>query len=196
MRVGFFAFFLLLASFGSASAQTVADPPSLPPASALGEGWILVADVPPGDLDASFRGGAFGVYAGPNGSRAVLAIYAVADGMTAVRDSWELANSVFDSYRSEMDYGFDSGRESDLEDAAQPAGCADTRRTYGADQYGFGEFPVGLTLCAADPDLIVLAYTSGQVLSATGVNASDAVVEVVLASDSSATPTAATPTAS
>lgn len=181
----------LLASGGSAGAQADPRPGLLPDAATIGGGWVLVAKEPSGDLDASFRDGAFGVYAGPDGARTVVSIYAVATGMTAIRQSWEIANGVFDGYRGEIDYRFDASIERDLTAAAAPDGCADVRRIEGAEKYGYGHIPMGMTLCAADPDLIVLAFVSGPVGDRTGHEASDAVVEAVLAGRGGATPVAA-----
>lgn len=154
----------------------------LPTAESLGDGWVQVSAATPTELAPAFRDAATATYGGPEGARVRISVLVVAEGMTAIRDSWELANEYFESYRSEINYGYDVSREQDLETRALPAGCADARRTFGTDQ-ALGEvFPIGLTLCAADPAGLLLVYASGEVGGLTGHAASDRVVELALSS--------------
>ena len=155
----------------------------LPAPTAFGDDWALLATpAPTAEISAAFRDVAFGVYGGPNGARITLVVYLVAEGMTAVRDSWEIANKDYEAYRLEMDWGFQSTRETETATAPLPAGCADARRIYGVEKIGFQTFPVGLTLCASDPDVIVLAYASGEVNGLSGYEASDAAVAATVGS--------------
>jgi hypothetical protein len=110
----------------------------------------------------------------------------VDEGLTAVRDSWELSNDYFDHYSFNMDEEY--GSEEDLEDRPLPEGCADGRRTFGSDAVLGEDFPAGVTLCAADPDMIILAYASGAVDGQTGYLASDRLVELVLDQADTGTP--------
>lgn len=178
--------FALVASLGGggyARAQSSAEE-MLPPEASLGEGWTQIASLPATEeLDRSFRDAAYGVYGGPDGSRAVVQVFLVAEGMTAIRESWEVGGSVFDFYRGEIDYGFQFSREEDLADEPMPAGCADERRLYGVESIGFEQFPVGLSLCAADPDIIIFAYVSGTLGGLNGYRASDAAIAATLTAD-------------
>lgn len=147
----------------------------------LGRGWEMIAEFPSAnDLDPSFRDGSGAVYAGPFGARVVLLTYLIDDGTTAIRRSWEVTNELFDALRSEIDYGFESRRERDLADTPLPDGCTDGRRIYGVERIGLGQFPVGMTLCATDPNLIILVVASGEVNGQTETEASDTVVRQVL----------------
>lgn len=166
----------------------------LPDAEAIGSGWTQLADLPAVDeLDASFTDAAYGIYGGPDGARAVVNVFVVAEGMTAIRQSWEIGNSIFDSYRTEVDYGFQIRREDELADLPLPDGCSDARRLYAADSLGFQRFPVGLTLCAADPNVIVFVYASGEVLGETESAASDAIAGLVLTGGQSSADDSAAP---
>jgi len=186
---------LLFGAVQVVAAQEKSASAFLPPANRIGEDWGRVRKVPtPSDLPAAFTDAAYATYGGPRGARVVLAVFVVAEGITAVRDSWELANGYFEAYRSEIDYQYDSNREDALEERERPEGCADARRTYGVDTIGFESFYVGLTLCAADPDVILLAYASGPVPGGPGYQASDDVVEAALMSHKAMTSPSATPT--
>ena len=135
------------------------------------------------NLDPAFSEGVYGIYGGPDGARVVVSVFEVAEGMNAIRTSWELANGAFDNYRNQIEYGFDVSRERDLAELPLPDGCADGRRIYGVDKFGIELFPVGLELCAADPNILVLVYASGTVAGMTGYEAADAVTEIVLSGD-------------
>jgi hypothetical protein len=161
----------------------------LPDASALGSGWTQISALPAvEDLDPSFSDAATGVYGGPNGARAVVTVFIVTEGMTAIRQSWEVANGAFDFYRQNVDYGYQSSREEELAAQPLPEGCADARRIYAVDNLGAQQFPVGITLCAADPNVIVLAYASGEIDGLTANEASDAITALTLSGAGVSTP--------
>lgn len=157
---------------------------ALPAPESIGTGWSLLSSDTPTDLARPFRDASTALYAGPNGARARVTVLLVVEGMTAIRESWELSNEYFESLRGEIDYDFDSSRERELEARALPPGCDDGRRTYGRDELFGDAFQAGITLCAADPDVIVLAYASGEVGSNSGYEASDYLVGLVVSADS------------
>lgn len=164
---------LALAAAGLVRAQ------GLPPLrnELLGTGWTLLDEAPLTDLDpAVFTSGDVSTWGGPDGARARIVRYEVADTTSAVRRSWDAAGSAFESYRAEIDTDFDYGRERELTPLPLPDGCSDGRRIYGVEVLGGDAFPVGLTLCAADPNVILLVYASGTIGDRTGYEASDAVV--------------------
>lgn len=161
----------------------------IPEASDLGPGWSLIDDATiTTDLAEPLRDAANAQFGGPNGARAHVAVLLMDEGMSAVRDSWELANGIFDNYGATFDDDFDSDREDQVANNPLPAGCADARRTFGTDEFFADAFEVGITLCAADPDAIVLAYASGEVNGLSGWQASDALVALVLSQTATATP--------
>jgi hypothetical protein len=82
----------------------------------------------------------------------------------------------------------DFQRDKALETMSPPSGCSDVRRVEGSERIGGATFQVGVTLCAADPDILLVTAVSGEFNGLTGVEASDAVAEMTLAA-CSATPT-------
>jgi hypothetical protein len=123
-----------------------------------------------------FREGAVGIYGGPTGARVIAVALLLTDTLVAVRRGWENATQLFTSYGYQLDY--DSSQMSRWDALPPPAGCAEAKRFEGVAR-DFG-FPTGITLCAADPDLLVVAVASGLVDDRTGYEASDAVVEAVV----------------
>ena len=117
-------------------------------------------------------------YWGPNGARVLIGYLRVAEGPAATRDAWELASATVDDYR--RTFVVDYTAEATLAGAPPVAGCAEMRRSEGTDPV-FTFLPVGVSLCAADPDVIVVAYVSGKVGNLMGSAASDRIVELVLA---------------
>jgi hypothetical protein len=123
-----------------------------------------------------FREGAVGIYGGPNGARVVAVTLLLTDTRVAVRRGWENATQLFNNYSYQLDYDYNKIA---LWDALPPpAGCAEAKRFEGVAR-DFG-FPTGITLCAADPDLIIVAVASGLVNDRTGYEASDAVVKAIV----------------
>lgn len=152
----------------------------IPDVDAFGEGWSSVM-VAPLDLPAdTFRAGAMGVLTGPDGARVMSVAMLVTDQRIAVRRSWEAANDLFRKYSGELEY--ESDRDEILDRQPLPAGCLEAKRIDGtARQLGLDTtIPMGLTLCAADPDLIVLAVVSGGIGPLAGYQASDAVASLML----------------
>lgn len=194
--VALMAIALLWTNPVSAKDAPAADPEALavlPMESALGEGWTLFYT---GGLELSaesFRGGAVGTYTGPAGARTILAVLLVTDSRVAVRRSWEEANDLYRKYSGELAY--DDERDEILDRMPLPPGCVEAKRIDGtARQLGLSTgIPMGLTLCAADPNLILLVIVTGAVGGQTGYEASDAIASLVL---SGAATHPATPVAS
>lgn len=158
-----------------------------PSGDALGEGWQQIAFRGRlQGLDPSFVDFGRAVYVGPTGERLVLIIYRTGAGAASIRNSWEIVNDVFD--RTRVSFNYDFSRDRDLEERPNPIGCVDARRSEGTEQLIGDEFTVGMTLCAADPDLLILAISSGKINGVHGVAASDRVVDLVFSS-LEATPT-------
>jgi hypothetical protein len=172
--------------FGLASAQSGSQD-YLPSAEAIGEGWSVIDQ---GDIevdDEAFSDGAKAVYGGPNGARAIVFAYRLADA-SAIRRSWEVSTEWFETYASEHaeDWFWD---DEDLVGIPAPDGCADIKRAEGPD--GYFDIPTGVVLCAIDPDAVLIALASGEVAGETGYRAADAVIEAALAEGvaSASTPT-------
>ena len=160
----------------------VADPAAalLPTPETFGDGWSLVRT---GGLDLPtelFRAGTLGVYTGPAGARILAAAMLVTESRVAVRRSWEEAADLYHNYSGELAY--DSDRDDILDRLPPPAGCVEAKRIDGtARQLGLDTgIPMGLTLCAADPDVILLVVVSGALGPLTGHDASDAVASLML----------------
>lgn len=164
------------------------DPPNddsaafLPVAERFGNGWSSIRTAAL-EVDADvFREGAVTVLAGPNGTRVLAAVMLVTQERVAVRQSWEAAIAIFDNYSGELEYI--SGRGDELNGEPPPAGCVEAKRIDGtARQLGIDTgIPMGVTLCAAEPDLIVLTVVSGSVLELNGYAASDAIASLIVTS--------------
>jgi hypothetical protein len=190
------AFLLLAATRAiavSAQETPAIDPATaalLPTAAALGDDWIWVSTAPLELPAETFRAGAYAVFAGPAGARIIAAAMLVTDARVAVRRSWEDAADLFRRYSGELEY--DSDRDDILDRVPPPAGCVEARRIDGtARQLGLDTgIPMSLTLCAADPDVILLVVVSGAFGPLTGYEASDAVASLMLGAAPAATPSA------
>ncbi|HEU5432273.1 MAG TPA: hypothetical protein VFU81_11455 [Thermomicrobiales bacterium] len=159
----------------------------LPAAADLGAGWVEIwrGDIAPGP--ELFKDGVKAVYGGPAGARAIVFAWVTLDSATVVRRSWEATTEIFDDYRLEFANDYDRAAAKDLAALPPPAGCAEASRAEGAASKQ--QFPGGLTLCAVDPDVIVLAIVSGTLDGKQGRLASDALVERALGRRPAATPT-------
>ncbi len=147
----------------------------LPDVSVFGNGWEETdragLDVP-SDI---FREAAYAVYGGPLGARIVVVAYLATDTRVAVRQSWETATEQFDNSRYRLASNYDYEQAERLEALEPPTGCVEAKRAEGSDdQFGF---TAGLTMCAVDPDAIVIAMVSGEVEGESGYAASDAVID-------------------
>jgi hypothetical protein len=120
-----------------------------------------------------FREGAVGIYGGPTRAQVVVATLLLTNARIALRRGAN-ATRLFHSYGYQLD---DEFNQTGLWDAPLSAGCAEAKRFEGVSR-DFG-FPTGVTLCAADPDLIVVAVASGLVNDRAG-EAADAVVKAVI----------------
>jgi hypothetical protein len=152
----------------------------LPEANSLGKGWRLSQTVNP-DLLARysfemspdvFREGAAGIYVGPNGSRVVVVSLLITQNRVAIRQSWEDATALLDNVRS--DSSTDYEREEALETMDPPAGCVEAKRIEGIEDFVL--LPMGGTMCAIDPDGILIAFVLGTLGEQSGVSASDSVI--------------------
>ena len=157
----------------------------LPEATAFGEGWSLTETVSP-DLLARyyftmtpdvFREGAAGIYVGPRGSRMVMVSLLITENRVAIRQSWENATKVLDAVRGAAITDYQ--RDEALATMAPPGGCAEAKRIEGIENVTL--LPVGGTMCAIDPDVILIAVVLGDFDEHTGVAASDAAVGAALA---------------
>lgn len=183
--VGAFAFLLTLAPLVTRAAQddevlpvTPGAGKYLPAESDLGPGWTKVweAGIDPGaDL---FKEGVKAVYGGDGGSRAVVYAWVIQDSTTAVRRSWESTAELLGSQRYEWASDYDWSQADDIDGVDPPAGCVESSRAEGANPDS--QFPAGLTLCAVDPDVIILAIVSGELGENTGYLASDALIALAL----------------
>lgn len=180
-------FVLMLCFFPAAtlSQETTPEPgataaESLPAASVLGKGWTQDTPVSP-DILAEysftmspdvFSEGAAATYLGPNGSRVLILNLIVTDNRVAIRKSWEDATSLLDA----LAFGIteDYTRTEDLETMTAPEGCVEAKRKEGIER-GFLT-PFAATMCAVDPDTIVLVIASGTFDQGAGVEASDAIM--------------------
>lgn len=158
----------------------------LPEASLFGSGWTQAEVISPDIVDRYyfemspdvFREGAAGIYVGPNGSRAIVVNLLLTDNRVAIRISWEDAGEMLSGLGRRIDEDYERARE--LEVVAPPEGCLEAKRIEGVEQ-NF-RFPAGGTLCAADDDSLLLVFIFGTVNDLTGVDASDAIVEQIVAS--------------
>jgi hypothetical protein len=160
----------------------------LPVADQFGPDWS-VARTAPLEVDTDvFRDGAVVVLSGPNGARVIAVAMLVTQERVAIRRSWEAAMSLYDNYSGELEYL--AGRDDELDTAPPPEGCVEAKRIDGtARQLGIDTgIPMGVTLCAAEPDLIVLAVASGTVFGLIGFEASDAIAALLTSARSDATP--------
>lgn len=151
----------------------------LPDATAFGSDWSQTDESGlevPSDI---FREGSIGVYAGPSGARIAILAFLATDSRVAIRQSWEEATEWFDRYRYALAENYDYQQLERLEAMEPPPGCVEAKRAEGTDSR-FG-FTAGVTMCAIDPDVIVLAVASGDVRDNSGFAASDEVIAAAIA---------------
>lgn len=154
----------------------------LPDPTSFGNGWTLSETVSPDILARYsfemspdvFREGAAGVYLGPDGARIVLVSLLLTENRVAIRKSWEDAGNLLNNagLRINNDYS----RDKALETMEPPAGCVEAKRIEGIETFFLQ--PAGGTMCAVDPDAVLLAVAFGNFSGKSGVEASDAVIEL------------------
>ena len=160
----------------------------LPEAERFGDGWTLLATGFPGERHRAFRAAAVATYGGPSGARVVLDAMLVVDGMTASGEAWDRGVAYLQWYDENMLPASNPQRDQALAAMDPPPGCADAVRIEGRERIGSTAFPISVTLCAVDPNLIVVAAVSGELNGLSGVAASDAVIAATLAAVETATP--------
>ncbi len=157
----------------------------LPTADAFGAGWTMpkppVAAVP----SNAFRDGAVATYGGADGRRILLTVLLLSRDTVAIRRGWEEASERFDDFGSRLEH--ERNREEELLSVPPPPGCVEAKRIDGTDKDD--GFDAGVTLCAADPDIVLLAVVWGDVGDRRGYLASDLVVSTALGAGGRATPT-------
>jgi hypothetical protein len=150
----------------------------LPSAQDLGPDWVEVwqSGLDPGaDL---FKEGAVTVYGGSAGSRAVVYAWVIQDSTTAVRRSWEETVDLLNDQRYEWASDYDWSQADVIDRLPAPDGCVEASRAEGGNPDS--QYPAGLTLCAIDPDVIVLAIVSGELEGETGYLSSDLLIQKAL----------------
>ncbi len=150
----------------------------LPAAEAIGDGWIETsrAGIAPGP--ELFREGVRGVYGGPEGTRALVYVWLTQAGETARKGAWD-TTAAFLINKSQQWAADTSSLQVGAASTPSPLpGCTDLGRAEGVDPDS--QIPGGLTLCAVDPDVIVLTIVSGELDGVSGAQASDALVEIAL----------------
>lgn len=159
---------------------------ALPEAAAFGDGWRRSQIVSPEELTrfdfemepGVFREGAAGIYVGPEGSRIVVASLLISESRVAIRESWDEATELLEAVTSGFSSGF--GSDEDLEAQAVPAGCVEAKHIEGIEDFVL--LPVGGTMCAIDPDGILVTVVYGAFNGQDGVAASDAATGITLGS--------------
>ena len=170
------------AAVSPAMAQQAPAPHPLPDATSLGSGWSLLPEqLVEEDGKGPFVSAAGAAYVGPEGARAIVVALNVVNQPDAQGEAWQAINELFDETRSQFE--FDPARETELTQLPGLPGCESTRRLDGREGL-FHDLPVGMTICAADRPVIVLAYVSGAVSGRSGFEASDSLVALVLERES------------
>jgi hypothetical protein len=76
-------------------------------------------------------------------------------------------------YEWAADYDWSQASEIDILDP--PPGCVESSRAEGVDPDS--QYPGGLTMCAIEPDIILLAIVSGRLEGNTGYLSSDLLIQ-------------------
>lgn len=159
----------------------------LPDPATFGDGWMTAQSSALQLPTEAFREGVSAVYAGPAGARVILLVMRETTEHVAVRRSWEEALTLFE--RAGRETARNRNQDEYLATLPPPQGCLEAKRLEGTvKSLGLDTgIPTGITLCAADPGLILLVAASGTVLGATGHAAADAIVEHILSTQPAAT---------
>jgi hypothetical protein len=185
------ALMILLLSLQAAPIAAADQPTAgslLPAPAALGPDWSLIGASHSDTMSPStgFTSMASAMYGGSEGSRIFVRVFVVASGATAVRQARDTANDAFAGLRGLVRERAASGSSS-LDTRPGPTGCNDAQRADGQDA-NFSDFAAGVTLCAVDPDLIILVGVFGSFDGLSGFPASDTVVENIVHGQVAATP--------
>jgi hypothetical protein len=173
---------LLLGSLGAAAQNATPTPRPetlFPSVVDLGSGrGQLVFDVPlePYPYLDRFAGAS---YIGPKGSRIHVMYVAVANGPEATSKAWPEAEQLVADWGES--FTIDEAIQEKLDSTPPVAGCSDMRRLQGKDLIST-RVMIGVSLCAVDTDVYVVALVSGWLDGLEGHQASDRVVELVLES--------------
>jgi hypothetical protein len=100
----------------------------------------------------------------------------ITENRVAIRQSWEDATKLLDAVSSRATTDFQ--RDAALKTMDPPKGCVEAKRIEGVENFVL--LPVGGTMCAIDPDGILIAIVLGTLSEQTGVAASDAVIGAAL----------------
>ena len=100
----------------------------------------------------------------------------ITENRVAVRQSWEDATTLLNAVESRINTDYE--RDAALETMAAPPECAEAKRTEGTETLVL--LPAGATMCAVDPDGIMIAVVFGSLDGQTGVAASDTVIAAAL----------------
>ena len=171
---------LLFGSLGAAAQNATPTPRPerlFPSVVDLGSGWgQLVYDAPlePYPYLDRFAGAG---YIGPRGSRIEIIYVEVADGPEAIANSWSEAEQLVADWGES--FTIDEAIQKKLDGAPPVAGCSDMRRLQGKDPIST-RVMIGVSLCAVDTDVYVIALVSGWLEGLEGHQASDRVIELVL----------------
>jgi hypothetical protein len=173
---------LLLAWFVVPLTTLAQEPPPralFPSTDDLGPDWLQqsVFDVPLTEYPYFDRFAA-AIYMGPRGSRILIGYTQVAEGATATRQAWEEMVGAVSIYSQSMTVDYTG--QTDLDTVPPVVGCNDMRRVEGTDRVFAAAVPVGISLCAVDPDVLILTYVSGNVAGYEGYEASDLMIEMML----------------
>jgi hypothetical protein len=159
----------------------------LPAASVFGPDWYSPSSKGFDWSPELFESVSGATYAGPSGSR--IALYIFIARPSSIHGAWEAATKTFDTYRRKITDKYDYHKTEALKDIPPPVGCNKAKRFEGWDG-SFGLFGA-LTMCAAEPNIILVAAVTGEVGGNHDHRASDAVVVTALRTGGSfATPTA------
>jgi hypothetical protein len=151
----------------------------LPRAQEIGDGWIDIVrgGIAPGQ--ELFQEGVKGVYGGPGGSRAVIYVWITQPDDATAQRAWKTTDDFMTSVQPQWGSVYTPSWSGELAQLSPPAGCANAARADGLD--ASTRFPVGMTLCAVEPDVIVLTIVSGTYAGQHGYLASDALLAKALA---------------
>ena len=156
----------------------------LPTPESLGPDWVAV-EVADFEVNTeAFRDGIVALYGGPAGARVKILALRLTD-PTKARRSWELATETYEEFAHQHADGW-YWNDGDLVGIPAPAGCNDIKRAQGPD--GYFTRNTGVTLCAHDPDIILIVVASGVINGTAGYSAADLVLNAAFSPAGTPTP--------